>query len=120
MAAKKTTRVAKTTPRSPKAGRAATPIYRFAHPFYDLTPANTSPARPADAAPIADFTASKLEPIPKPKRRPPEMDLGEIIGTAGSVAVQNSGKIIFHAFGDSGNPATDNQEQVSDAMTADY
>ena len=120
MAAKKTTRAAKTKSRSPRPARAATPVYRFAHPFYDLTPANTSPARPADAAPIADFTASKLEPIPKPKRSPPEMSLGDIIGTAGSVAVQNSGKIIFHTFGDSGNPATDNQEQVSDAMTADY
>lgn len=95
-------------------------MYRFAHPFYDLTPANTSPARPADAAPIAQFTESKLEPIPKPKRSPPEMDLAEIIGNGGSAAVQNSGKIIFHAFGDSGNPGTDNQEMVSDAMTADY
>lgn len=125
MAAKKTKRPApakssRSSKASPTSARGSAPVYRFAHPFYDLTPANTSPARPADAAPIAAFTESKLEPIPKPKRSPPEMNLAEIIGTAGSAAVQSSGKIIFHAFGDSGNPGTDTQEMVSDAMTADY
>ncbi|HEY2851467.1 MAG TPA: metallophosphoesterase [Gemmatimonadaceae bacterium] len=124
MAAKKPKRSAAKKPaakkRARKADRGSATVHRFAHPFYDLTPANTSPARPADAAPIADFTESKLEPIPKPKRSPPEMDLSEIIGDAGRTGVQSSGKIIFHAFGDSGNPATENQELVSDAMTEDY
>jgi hypothetical protein len=109
---------AKKTPR--RRATPATTVHRFAHPFYDLTPANTSPARPADAAPIAQFTASKLEPIPTPRHSPPEMTLGEIIGDPASATVEHSGKIIFHAFGDSGNPATQTQETVSDAMTADY
>ena len=124
MAAKKKKRPAKASSgsnrSSPAPRRSSTTVYRFAHPFYDLTPANTSSARPADAAPIAAFTQEKLEPIPKPVRSPPEMNLRDIIGNAGSDAVQKSGKIIFHAFGDSGNPATDTQELVSDAMTAEY
>jgi hypothetical protein len=113
-------RAAKSTGRSPKGGGSASQTYRFAHPFYALTPANASAARPADAGAIAAFTAANLQPIPKPKRTPPEMSLGDIIGDADSAAVEASGKIIFHAFGDTGNPGAPMPELVSDAMAADY
>ncbi|MEO7085758.1 MAG: metallophosphoesterase, partial [Gemmatimonadaceae bacterium] len=99
---------------------APTTIERFAHPFYDLTPAGSSSPQPADAAAIAAFSAAKLEAIPAPKRNPPEMTLSDVIGAAGAAAIASSGKITFHAFGDSGNPQSANEEMVSDAMTAEY
>ena len=96
------------------------PIQRFAHPFFEFTPANSSSPQPADAAAIATFSQQHLEQIPAPKRKPPEMTLDDVIGHAGAAAVKASGKMIFHAFGDSGNPQVENQEMVADAMTAEY
>jgi hypothetical protein len=96
------------------------PVHRFAHPFFEFTPANSSQTPPADAAAIAAFTQEHLEKIPALKRTPPTMTLADVIGQPGADAVKASGKIVFHTFGDSGNPQVANQEMVADAMTAEY
>lgn len=119
-AAKRKSASASRKKKAPARRAELTPVHRFAHPFYDLVPANASPARPADAPAIAAFTDGKLQPIPKLKRNPPEMTLAEIIGQGASNAVQASGKIMIHAFGDTGHPGSETQEMISDAMTADY
>ena len=123
MPTKKTTQPPKAKHASKKPSPKKVPavvVQRFAHPFYEHTPANASSPLPADAGPIADFTAQKLEKIPAPKRNPPVMTLADVIGTAGAAAVKQSNKIIFHACGDSGNPQSQDEEMVSDAMTAEY
>ena len=105
---------------SPKKAVPAVTVQRFAHPFYEHTPANASSPFPDDAGPIADFTAQKLLAIPAPKRNPPEMKLADVIGNAGAATVKQSNRIVFHACGDSGNPQSQDEEMVSDAMTAEY
>jgi len=70
---------------------------------------------------MADFIHAKMGPIPAP-RRPPVMDLEEIIGTQGAKEIQDTGEIRFQSTGDTGRPQADNkhQEDVTDAMTSDF
>jgi predicted phosphodiesterase len=95
-------------------------VMRFAHPFYTNTPA-------ADRKPVAgagqkmtDYVQAKLLAIPKPIRNPPQMTLADIVGAQGEAAITTAKKITFHAFGDSGNTATDIQELIAGVMARDF
>jgi len=93
---------------------------RFAHPFWTKPLHTEGAAVPGVGKKMTDYVASQLQPIPKPKRNPPSMTLADIIGAAGVSGVQAAGSVTFHAFGDSGNTATDIQEVIAEAMTADF
>jgi hypothetical protein len=61
----------------------------------------------------------QLEPIP-PVRSTTPMDLVNVLGTDATTAIQNSGKITFHTFGDTGGIHEPQfQFAVADAMAAD-
>src|SRR5262245_30650114 len=98
-----------------------TPL-RFAHPFFTKVPIERRPVIPGVGQRMTDFVEGTLEKIPAPKRNPPRMTLGEIVGDAGAKAIDASGSISFHAAGDSGHTGgatEDMQEFVADAMAAD-
>jgi hypothetical protein len=108
-------------PKSSKAyiSKSLKPIYRFAHPFYDNTPPDQRTPVPGIGERMTDYIATKLEPIPDPKRDP-TMTLAEIIGEAGAKEIEDSKIICFHATGDTGEPNGNAQLQVADAMSTDY
>jgi len=62
----------------------------------------------------------EVEPIPPPTRTPLTMTLAEVLGSAATNQIQQSGQLVFHAVGDTGgvkNPAP--QFSVADALVAD-
>jgi 3',5'-cyclic AMP phosphodiesterase CpdA len=63
-----------------------------------------------------------LLPVPTPRVSPPQMALADVIGTAANEAIVNTGKIAFHAVGDTGavcRSTLPDEEAVTAAMTAD-
>jgi Calcineurin-like phosphoesterase len=64
-----------------------------------------------------------LQPIPEPSISPPRMSLQDVIGAPVVKKIQASGKIVFHAVGDTGvtAPAGPGREAaVTDKMAADF
>jgi Calcineurin-like phosphoesterase len=95
------------------------PAYRaFGDP--DLTPDNFSSfSKQEIAADTAARGLEQLEPIP-PVRSTTPMDLSSVIGADGVKKIQNAGKIIFHAVGDTGGIHSPQfQFGVADAMAND-
>ena len=115
-------RATKTTPAKKGRSQPARQPLRYAHPFFTTTPVQQRTVSPrTNTRSLAHFAALKLGPIPAPTRDP-TMDLKEIIGAAGVNEIEQAGNIKFHVIGDTGRPGGDStpQEQVVEAMTADY
>ena len=65
-----------------------------------LTPDNFSSfSKQEVSADSAIRATAQLEPIPTPRSTTP-MDLSSVIGATATQRIQNSGKIVFHAAGD--------------------
>ena len=106
--------VAKTT------GGSAAPPMRYAHPFFTTTPVAERPMTPFGRR-MTDFILQNLGPIPTPRVSPPIMTLASVIGAAGAAAINATGKIRFHAMGDTGRQGgTPQEEAVAAQMGADY
>lgn len=65
---------------------------------------------------------NQLQPIPPPRRRPPRLNLADVVNAAFVASIKQAGKIIFHAVGDTGaakvtGPVT--EARVADMMAAD-
>src|ERR1700691_5213966 len=86
----------------------------------DLTPDNFSSfSKQEISADSAAQGIAQLEPIP-PARSTTPMDLAAVIGAAAAQKIQSSGKIVFHAVGDTGGIHSPQfQFAVADAMAAD-
>ncbi len=109
-------------PTARKSGDAASTALRYAHPFFTTTPiANREVSPKTGTTGLAQFAAKKLGPIPAPKRNP-VMQLQDIIGRPGTDEIQNASAIKLHVIGDASRSGGDSapQEQVAQAMTADY
>jgi hypothetical protein len=109
------------TTASKSAGAPSTAL-RYAHPFFTTTPiANRTVNPKTGTTSLSQFAAKKLGPIPAPKRNA-IMPLQDIIGQPGVDEIQNAGAIRLHVIGDAGRSGGDGvpQEQVAQAMTADY
>jgi hypothetical protein len=108
--------------RASRSGNAASATLRYAHPFFTTTPVEqrTVSAKTGTTS-MAQFAAKKLGPIPPPKRNA-MMQLQDIIGRPGADEIQKAGAIKLHVIGDAGRSGGDGvpQEQVAQAMTADY
>lgn len=93
--------------------------FAFADP--KPSPDNFNTFNPQDVFADSGIYATAVpEPIPPPWRTPPVFSLTEIIGQAAVQQIQNSNRIVFHSFGDTGGikePA--HQFAVADAITAD-
>jgi len=95
-------------------------VTRYAHPFFRQTPVTMSARNRLKAPHMANWIAQKLGPIPKPKGAS-VMDLSQIVGDAGVTEITQAKQILFHSVGDTGRPNGNGpQEQVAQAMTADY
>src|SRR6516164_6113096 len=97
----------KTAKRAPKNAE----IFRFAHPFFTDTPPEQRAAIPGIGKRMAQYAAGQLLPIPA-VRGDSTMQLSDIIGQKGVDDVVAAKKIIFHSFGDSGHPNSNNQEEI--------
>jgi hypothetical protein len=104
----------KATSRAKKTG----PL-RYAHPFFTTTPPDQRKSVPGVGKGLAEFSLGRLLPIP-PVRANSVLQLADIIGEDGVKDVETAGKIIFHSFGDSGHPDSNNQEEIAEVMTAAY
>ena len=91
---------------------------RFAHPFFTDTPVARRALTPAGPR-MLDYIKTKLQAVPKPKSTP-VMTLADIIGTLGAQDIEKSGRIRFHAVGDTGKGANSPQGDVAEAMAKDY
>jgi len=96
------------------------PGFAFADPR--PTPDNYDTFNPKDV--FADsgvpVPPPEIEPIPPPTRTPLAMALSDVVGTAATNQIQQSGQIIFHSVGDTGgvkNPAP--QFAVADGLISD-
>src|ERR1700753_2322696 len=125
-AIRKATKKAKSSKRSAArkttTSRPALAPLRYAQPFFTSTPPSRRAISPrTGTTSMANFAAEKLGPIPPPTRDP-TMKLQDIIGQPGVDEIQQAGAIKFHVVGDTGRPSGDAmpQEQVTDAMSADY
>jgi hypothetical protein len=76
---------------------------------------------PQDVFADTNVTASPdLEPIPKPRKQPPVMALSDILGTASTQQITETGSITIHCVGDTGGVKEPSKQfAVADAMTAD-
>ena len=85
-----------------------------------LTPDNFSSfSKQEVSADSAIRATAQLEPIPTPRSTTP-MDLSSVIGATATQRIQNSGKIVFHAAGDTGGVLhPEFQFAVADAMADD-
>ncbi len=91
---------------------------RFAHPFFTPAPPDQRPLTFAGRR-MTDYIVRRLQPIPKP-RTPPMMTLADIIGASHATQVEQTGKIQFHAVGDTGRQANSPQGDVAEAMAKDF
>src|SRR5215467_8434622 len=90
----------------------------FADP--DIVPADFSSfSKQEISADSAAKAIEQLEPIP-PVRSTVPMELSSVIGTTATQAIQNSGKITFHAVGDTGGiHSPEFQFAVAEGMAGD-
>jgi hypothetical protein len=73
--------------------------------------------------------SKQVQSIPQPRTQPPRLDLADVIATEAVDQIQSSGKIAFHAVGDTGAAKVDRnqsvaaaiakEDSVADAMAAD-
>ena len=123
ISAKKASKKTESQVATPKTKGPATPIQRFAHPFFTTKPVTERKAVPGVGVRMTDHIEQTLLAIPDPIRNPPTMSLDEIVGQEGAASIAASGSIVFHAVGDTGHAggSTENmQEFVADAMTKDF
>ena len=97
----------------------ATPVLRFAHPFFTTTPKAERTPVPGVGTELLDSIRGKLQKIPGAKRTP-TMTLADVFGQKGSDQIAASGTIRFHAVGDTGKSADSPQGAVAAAMTTDF
>ena len=99
-------------------GSAAGAVLRYAHPFFTPTPHAKRPQTKFGKR-MLDWAKQELGPIPTPTLGG-KMGLAAIIGAAGVEEIARAGQIRFHATGDTGNLHSQNAENVSQQMAADY
>ena len=111
----------KKTPVKKASKKAASPIQplRFAHPFFTTAPPAKRAAVPGVGKQLLDHIKGKLEPIPKPARKP-LFTLADIIGAQGASDIAKAGSISFHTVGDTGKGANTAQGLVAEAMVKDF
>ena len=91
---------------------------RFAHPFFTTTPPAARPVT-RHGRRMTDHIQGTLYPIPKPTRDP-VMTLADIIGSQGAQQIEQTGKVTFHAVGDTGRGKDSPQGEVAEAMARDF
>jgi hypothetical protein len=100
----------------------STGAIRFAHPFYDTARPEQRAKQGSFGHRMLDHIQGTLNPIP-PVTGNGMLTLADVIGKAGSDAIEASNQITIHVAGDTGVPATDhetNQVIVAEAMAKDY
>lgn len=93
-----------------------TTTLRFAHPFVDAGPLEDRRS-PTDR--LLTHIQGHLEKIPKAAGNS-TFDLAHVVGSDGAKEIESSGRLLFHAVGDTGNGDHSPQSDVAAAMAADY
>lgn len=104
---------------SPDTARAAD---RHPRIFADPAPGPTADAFQLDREGLSPAEEAQLQEVPKPRTSPPRMALADVIGTAANEQIAKSGKIAFHAVGDTGaikHVTAPDEQSVVDGMTND-
>ena len=91
---------------------------RFAHPFFTPTPPTQRTPTPHGRR-MTDHIQGTLNAIP-PVKGKSVMTLADIIGKQGADAIEKSGRLLFHATGDTGKRADSAQGDVAAAMARDF
>lgn len=110
------------TPKQPDASPSAAsqPVFGQPHPSPDPTGFKNP------VTDQKDQEIKKLEPVPKPRDGAvePVLTLAQVYGDQGAAkmqAIQQSGQIVFHSVGDTGNPSgPQTQSLVADKMGSDF
>lgn len=102
----------------PKAKRPG-PLNRYAFPFYSPLPPARRPPHPAGNSGAA-FAKASLGPFPPKPKGNSSMALADIIGATAVQEIVTAGSLRFHSVGDTGLLAGNSQQDVADAMTADF
>jgi hypothetical protein len=90
--------------------------------FADPLPGATADTFQLDSGGLDPKEEALLEEVPPPRLSPPRMALAHVIGTAANEQIKESGKISFHAVGDTGAvecTMVPDEQSVADAMTSD-
>src|ERR1700760_1778961 len=90
--------------------------------FADPKPGDSAATFQLDAQGLRAEEEQELQTVPAPRLVDPRMDLADVLGSDAVKAIEASGKIAFHAVGDTGdvNPKTaPDQTEVIDSMAND-
>jgi Calcineurin-like phosphoesterase len=90
--------------------------------FADPKPGDSAATFQLDADGLRAEEEQELQTVPAPRLVDPRMDLADVLGGDAVKAIEASGKIAFHAVGDTGdvNPKTaPDQTEVIDSMSND-
>src|ERR1700744_412647 len=89
--------------------------------FADPKPGESAATFQLDAEGLRAEEEQELQTVPAPRLVNPRMDLVDVVGADAMKAIEASGKIAFHAVGDTGdvNPKTaPDQTEDIDSMTS--
>jgi hypothetical protein len=95
---------------------------RPARVFADPRPGSTADTFQLDSNGLKPEEEEELQTVPRPRLVEPRMALAEVIGAQATDQIEQSGKIVFHAVGDTGDvrlSTARDQESVIDSMTND-
>jgi 3',5'-cyclic AMP phosphodiesterase CpdA len=90
--------------------------------FADPRPGSTADTFQLDSDGLKPEEEEELQEVPRPWLVEPRMALAEVIGSQAADQIEQSGKIAFHAVGDTGDvhlSTARDQESVIDSMTND-
>lgn len=97
----------------------ATKPLRFAHPFFATTPIDKRQTHPGVGKRLLDHIKGRLQKVP-PVKGASLMTLADVVGADGANRIAASGRIRFHAVGDTGRDKDSPQGNVAEAMAADF
>jgi predicted phosphodiesterase len=95
------------------------PVLRNAFPFFSPLPPSKRPPHPAGNSGAA-FAKTTLGPFPPKPKGNSTIALANIIGAPAVQEIQSAGSLRFHSVGDTGLLSGHAQQDVADAMTADF
>src|SRR5947209_6960316 len=95
------------------------PLNRYASPFYSPLPPARRPPNPAGNSGAA-FAKSSLGPFPPKPKGNSSVALADIITAAAVKEIEAAGSLRFQSVGDTGLLSGNNQQDVADAMGADF
>ncbi len=94
--------------------------FAFADPHPDPDNFNTFNPQDVFADSKVPTPPSVIEKMPPPTRSPQTMTLDEVLGSAATNQIRNSGQLVFHSVGDTGGiKVPSHQFAVADGMIAD-